>query len=159
MQHTAPHTATVQPSSHNQRHVLIGKQWDQLPELIPTNSNSGLHCWGGKNYVGMFISCQKLLNFGSLLGVCNSHKFYFKKFWICILHNLFNNCCYTLILASLVPEILNQSRFKWGKRWWGLGIQWHQLDHMRTIGTLLKTDNYTNTLIFTGQMLFLTPNQ
>ena len=37
------HTTTVQPSSHNQRHVLIGKQWYQLPELIPTNSNSGLH--------------------------------------------------------------------------------------------------------------------
>ena len=31
------------PSSHNQRHVLIGKQWYQLSELIPTNSNSGLH--------------------------------------------------------------------------------------------------------------------
>ena len=28
------HTTTVQPSSHNQRHVLIGKQWYQLPELI-----------------------------------------------------------------------------------------------------------------------------
>ena len=43
MQHAASHTTTVQPSSHNQRHVLIGKQWYQLPELIPTNSNSGLH--------------------------------------------------------------------------------------------------------------------
>ena len=27
----------------NQWYVLIGKQWYQLPELIPTNSNSGLH--------------------------------------------------------------------------------------------------------------------
>ena len=43
MQHAASHTTAVQPSSHNQRHVLIGKQWYQLPELIPTNSNSGLH--------------------------------------------------------------------------------------------------------------------
>ena len=43
MQHAASHTTTVQPSSHNQRHVFIGKQWHQLPELIPTNSNSGLH--------------------------------------------------------------------------------------------------------------------
>ena len=34
MQHAALHTTTVQPSSHNQRHVLIGKQWYQLPELI-----------------------------------------------------------------------------------------------------------------------------
>ena len=40
MQHAASHTTTVQPFSHNQRHVLIGKQWYQLPELISTNSNS-----------------------------------------------------------------------------------------------------------------------
>jgi len=26
-----------------------------------------------------------------------------------------------------------------------LGWQWHQLDHMETICTSLKTDNYTNT--------------
>ena len=43
MQHAASHTTAVQPSSHSQRHILIGKQWHQLPELIPTNSNSGLH--------------------------------------------------------------------------------------------------------------------
>ena len=40
MQHAASNTTTVQPSSHNQRHVLIGKQWYQLPELIPTNSSA-----------------------------------------------------------------------------------------------------------------------
>ena len=34
MQHAASHTTAVQPSSHNQRHVLIGKQWHQLPELL-----------------------------------------------------------------------------------------------------------------------------
>jgi len=40
-------------------------------------------------------------------------------------------------------------------------MQWHQLDHMQTICTLLETDNHINTslLIFTGRMLFLTPNQ
>jgi len=43
MQHATSYTTTAQPSSHNQRHVLIGKQWYQLPELIPTNSNSGLY--------------------------------------------------------------------------------------------------------------------
>ena len=43
MQHTALHTTTVQPSSHNQRHVLIGKQWYQLVEFIPANLNSSLH--------------------------------------------------------------------------------------------------------------------
>jgi len=42
MQHAASYTTTVQPSSHNQRHVLIGKQWYQLPELIPTSSKSGI---------------------------------------------------------------------------------------------------------------------
>jgi len=41
------------------------------------------------------------------------------------------------------------------------GWQWHQLDRMQTICTSLQTDNHTNTpsLIFTGRMLFLTPNQ
>jgi len=34
--------------------------------------------------------------------------------------------------------------FKWGKRWWDFGMQWHQLDHMQTICTMLQTDNYTN---------------
>jgi len=26
----------------------------------------------------------------------------------------------------------------------GFGMQWHQLDHMQTICTLLQTDNHTN---------------
>jgi len=39
-------------------------------------------------------------------------------------------------------------------------MQWHQLGHMQTICISLQTDNHTNTLsMFTGQMLFLTPNQ
>jgi len=37
------------------------------------------------------------------------------------------------------------SRFKWCKRWWGFGMQWHQLDHIQTICTSLQTDNHTNT--------------
>jgi len=37
-------------------------------------------------------------------------------------------------------------------------MQWHQLDHMQTICTSLQTDTYTSSL-FTGRMLFLTPNQ
>jgi len=42
------------------------------------------------------------------------------------------------------------------------GWQWHQLDHMQIICTLLQTDNHNSTSslkCFTGQMLFLTPNQ
>jgi len=41
------------------------------------------------------------------------------------------------------------------------GMQWHQLHHMQTICTSLQTDNHTTTqsLNFTGRMLFLTPNQ
>jgi len=34
MQHAASHTTTVQPSSHNQRHVLIGKQQHCAGERI-----------------------------------------------------------------------------------------------------------------------------
>ena len=39
-----------------------------------------------------------------------------------------------------------------------MGWQWHQLDHMQTICTLLHTDNHASTspLSFTGRMLFLT---
>jgi len=37
-----------------------------------------------------------------------------------------------------------RSGFKWCKTWWGLGMQWHQLDHMHTICTTLQTDNHTN---------------
>ena len=47
---------------------------------------------------------------------------------------------------------------KWGKRWWGFGMQWHPLDHMQTICTSFQTDNHTNSM-FTGQMLFLMLNQ
>ena len=38
MQHAASHTTTVQPSTHNQRYILIGKHRYQLPELIPARS-------------------------------------------------------------------------------------------------------------------------
>ena len=52
---------------------------------------------------------------------------------------------------------------KRGKRWWGLGMQWHQLDHMQTICTSLQRDNQPHqhpiTQFFTGRMLFLMPNQ
>jgi len=38
-------------------------------------------------------------------------------------------------------------------------MQWHQLDHKQTVCTLLQTDNHTHHSIFTGRMLYLTPNQ
>jgi len=43
-----------------------------------------------------------------------------------------------------------------------MGWQWHQLDHMQIIYTLLQTDNHASTSslsFFTGRMLFMTPNQ
>jgi len=43
MQHTTLHTTAVQSPSHYQWYILISKQWYQLPEFIPSNSNSGLH--------------------------------------------------------------------------------------------------------------------
>ena len=54
-----------------------------------------------------------------------------------------------------------------GKPFWILleqemmGWQWHQLDHMQIICTLLQTDNHTSTspLSFTGRIPFLLPNQ
>jgi len=40
-------------------------------------------------------------------------------------------------------------------------MQWHQLDYLQTICTLIQTDNYTITppLIFTGRVPFLPPSQ
>ena len=43
MQHTTSHTTAVQSPSHYQWYILIGKKWYQLPEFIPSNSNSGLN--------------------------------------------------------------------------------------------------------------------
>jgi len=48
-----------------------------------------------------------------------------------------------------------------------MGWQWHQLNHMQIICTALQTDNHVNTSVslqgccyfFTGQTLFLMPNQ
>jgi len=38
VQHTASHTTAVQSPSHCQWYILIGKQWNQLPEFFPSNS-------------------------------------------------------------------------------------------------------------------------
>ena len=61
-------------------------------------------------------------------------------------------CYYTHLMASFPAqhgqagtEKVNQSGFKWGKRWWFFWIQWHQLDHVQTVCTSLQTDNHTNT--------------
>ena len=43
MQYTTLHTTAVQSPSHYQWYIHIGKQWYQLPEFIPSKSNSGLH--------------------------------------------------------------------------------------------------------------------
>jgi len=43
-----------------------------------------------------------------------------------------------------------------------IGWQWHQLNHMQVICTSLQTYNHANTSslsFFTGQMLFVPPNQ
>ena len=43
MQHTTSHTTAAQSPPHFQWYILIGKQRYQLPEFIPSNSNSVLH--------------------------------------------------------------------------------------------------------------------
>jgi len=40
-----------------------------------------------------------------------------------------------------------------------MGWNWHWLDHIQTICTLLQADNDINTSSLYGQMLFLTPKQ
>ena len=49
------------------------------------------------------------------------------------------------LYRACIASHCNQSKFKWSKRLWGFGMQWHQLDHMQTICTSLQTDNHTNT--------------
>ena len=65
------------------------------------------------------------------------------------------------IMLLLLLHPFNGLFSEWGKRLRGFGMQWHQLDHMQTVCASLQTDNHTNTpsLNFTGQMLFLPPNQ
>jgi len=58
-------------------------------------------------------------------------------------------CCKVATLLLLVLLLLHPfnglfSRTAWISQW-GLGMKWHQLDHMQTICTLLRTDNHTNT--------------
>ena len=48
-------------------------------------------------------------------------------------------------IVSYRTRKVNQSGFKWGKRWWDFGMQWHKLDHMQTIYTLLQTYNHAST--------------
>jgi len=63
MQHAALHTTTVQPSSHNQRHDLIGKQWHQLPELIPTNSFSSFISFSMYSFQESLIPLSSTITF------------------------------------------------------------------------------------------------
>jgi len=79
-----------------------------------------------------------------------------------------------LLLLLLHPFTGLFSRTTWvgrhqkGKPFWMLldqemmGWQWHQLDPMQIICTLLQTDNHNSastTQFFTGRMPFLLPNQ
>ena len=40
---TTSHTTAIQPPSPTQWYIPTGKQWYQLTEFIPSNSDSGLH--------------------------------------------------------------------------------------------------------------------
>jgi len=91
--------------------------------------------------------------------------------------DLINNATKVLLLLLLLHKFnglfSKTARLSWyqtgktsldlkGKRSWGFGMQWHQLDHMQTICTWLQTNNHSNTSslnFFTGQMLFQMPNQ
>jgi len=57
----------------------------------------------------------------------------------------FNNLFSKTTWVSRYQKGKTSLDLKRGKRWWGLGMQWHQLDHMQTICTSLQTDNHTNT--------------
>jgi len=75
---------------------------------------------------------------------------------------------YYINLTAFLSRITRVSQHQKGKPFWILleqkmmGRQWHQLDHMQVICTLLQTDNHASTSplkCFTGWMLYLPPNQ
>jgi len=67
MQHTTSHTTAVQSPSHFQWYIVIGKQWHQLPEFIPFNSNSVLQAKIHLLQFYLVISCPvAILHFWSL---------------------------------------------------------------------------------------------
>ena len=72
-----------------------------------------------------------------------------KRMYVCkllwLLIHLFNGLFARTTWVSQYQKDKNQSGFKWEKRWWGLEMQWHQLDHMQTVRTSLQIDNHTNT--------------
>jgi len=43
-------------------------------------------------------------------------------------------------------------------RWYGFGMQWHQLGHMQTVCTSLQTDNHTNTSSLHFYRLYALPD-
>jgi len=87
-------------------------------------------------------------------------------------HYLDQYCCcyyyyYTRLTASFPGQPgragtrkANQSGLKRGKRWWGFGMQWHQVDHMQKSAPRSRqiTTPTCHHSIFTGQMLFLMSN-
>ena len=60
-----------------------------------------------------------------------------------LLHNLFIGLFSRTNWVSRYQRC-NQSGFKWGKRCWGFGMLWHQLDDMQIICISPQTDNHTN---------------
>jgi len=70
----------------------------------------------------------------------------------------FNGVFSRTTVASRYQKRRNESGFKWGKRWWGLGMQWLQLDHVQTMCTSLQTDNHTKTSSLSFYRLDALPN-
>jgi len=71
------------------RYILIGKQWYQLPEFIPSNSNSSLHSC-------ISISIYSTLNMSSIKQkLCTN-----SRFALCILYQLLTGFKQPLQMSS-----------------------------------------------------------
>jgi len=77
VQETTLHTYTtaVQSPSHYQRYILIGKQWYQLSEFIPSNSNFDLQ---NETHIYAKIVQMNLVNLFQQVRLPSAHKKVFK---------------------------------------------------------------------------------
>jgi len=89
----------------------------------------------------MIQKCLECTSFsGNVLGLYLTHVVHMNYY-----HYTHLTASFPGQLAKPVQQRKNQPGFKWGKKWWNFGMQWHQLDDMQTVCTSLQTDNHTTT--------------
>jgi len=115
MQHTTSHTTAVQLPSPDQRCIPIGEQWYQLPEFIPSNSNSGLHSCISISIHTQHVITQiaKLIHYLQLCTGTNIHTCVCILCWLLGLSNLYKQmtsslyACYPLYHCTSCVQLVH----------------------------------------------------